>query len=446
MKTQLFLCIYLLGMVQNVHSQTWIPQGEGVLPFGYAISSMSVVDDTVIWVSAGLLAGWSNPMKVFKSIDAGETWETYDVTSCVNCKSGAIEAVNGSTAWLTSEDQLGFGKLYKTEDGGQTWELKLTDLSAIGAVKIFDNQHLLCQYYSYFAWSDDAGETWETAVVTGEPSGYQPYLAGPISGAGDTSWFGMIPPSNNDPGVSAKLIRATNFGRDISFIDCAIDSIYSISLVSFRDHLHGMMTYSTWQYVYDYYWGWYYSRSEQESLALSSDGGDTWSPIRNPTSGIKAILTIPDALSAYIVIDATQILWTMDGGETWTVQFLAYPLASIDFSSRNAGWVAINGTSSDHPLVLKWNGDFISATKDHSPISYREVRVFPNPSQDIIYYSIDDDHSQPHTLTLTDAVGQVVIEKEIHEMELNCSDLPAGVYFIRIQSKGWIGVARFVKD
>ena len=116
-----------------LNAQTWIPQGQGLFPVGYIVISISAVDDTVIWITAGLESVVSSgtpvplnhKLKVLRSVDGGLNWQSHDVAT--GRFSFDIVAVSANTAWITTQS-YGNGianSIFKTEDGGFTWKNKL---------------------------------------------------------------------------------------------------------------------------------------------------------------------------------------------------------------------------------------------------------------------------------------------------------------------------------
>lgn len=128
-------CLVLLVIANSANSQEWIPQGMNLLPDGYAVLSMSIVDDTVLWVitsdesvaNSGTPVPADHQIFLFRSINAGQTWETIYVEESIGRISFDIQAESADEAWITTQDYAsGLGRaIYKTEDGGVTWQQKL---------------------------------------------------------------------------------------------------------------------------------------------------------------------------------------------------------------------------------------------------------------------------------------------------------------------------------
>ena len=75
----------------------------------------------------------------------------------------------------------------------------------------------------------------------------------------------------------------------------------------------------------------------------------------------------------------------------------------------------------------------------------QDLTAYPNPAKaGIVFISLDQPPLPGAIVKVFDAMGQEVIEKSINNsgMELDVSKLPAGVYFLRVNS----GKEYFVKS
>jgi hypothetical protein len=104
---------------------------------GYLVNDVIVVDDVVY-----AAAGETDSGGVFRSSDAGETWE--DLTGNGLDSMGwyhalAYEVNNSQTMYVSTARPAGTGYVYKTMDGGDSWSLLYTGLKdETFSVLIFD--------------------------------------------------------------------------------------------------------------------------------------------------------------------------------------------------------------------------------------------------------------------------------------------------------------------
>ena len=74
------------------------------------------------------------------------------------------------------------------------------------------------------------------------------------------------------------------------------------------------------------------------------------------------------------------------------------------------------------------------------------VSLFPNPATGTVQFDFGDNPVEPFYLTLTDAVGRVVISKKMLDKELDVSYLQPGLYFMKIQNGERMGTAKLLKQ
>lgn len=420
------------------------------------MSGISAAGDSVVWIIAHPKSDMTtHPVMIFRSIDAGKTWDMNDFQFSIDGNNMQLEAVNATTAWILRRlDNSTSGRLYKTEDGGKEWMWKLTHPAANGAIKVFDDMRLACYDGRSIARSDDGGVTWEYEVVFDDAQSINGLFPLTASGstAGDTAWFAMGVPNDIEylSVAPRALIRITDYGRNVQHLNFGLDSLVSIDFVSFSDHLNGIIHFSRWKEMLwsdeDYGDYTYYTR-EALSYAVSSDGGQSWTdvvpyPGNQTTIDISAVPRVP---GLYFILRYSGISWTENNGQSWHTEALPYSICCIDFSSPVTGWAAVNRSESTDPLVLKWNGDVVSDTKDQKSKEPAEIRVFPIPASDVIYYSLDGEIPQTHIVNISDSAGKMVFARESNRQELDISELPAGLYILQLKSDAKVKVGKFMK-
>jgi photosystem II stability/assembly factor-like uncharacterized protein len=107
------------------HAQSWKVQTSGVdtnlrgVSAAYAPNSKSV-PVPVVWASG------SNGV-ILRSIDAGQTWQRLHVAGGDTLDFRGIVAFNEKAAYLVSSGEGEKSRIYKTTDGGETWNSQFTD-------------------------------------------------------------------------------------------------------------------------------------------------------------------------------------------------------------------------------------------------------------------------------------------------------------------------------
>jgi len=74
---------------------------------------------------------------------------------------------------------------------------------------------------------------------------------------------------------------------------------------------------------------------------------------------------------------------------------------------------------------------------EQSLVNEEPFTIFPNPGNNIIHIQLPPGMQTPGTLTLRNALGELVFQKQITGMDdaFDSRELPVGLYFISIQSK-----------
>jgi len=77
-------------------------------------------------------------------------------------------------------------------------------------------------------------------------------------------------------------------------------------------------------------------------------------------------------------------------------------------------------------------------------------KIFPNPTTDKIYFSIENSQHEKISVVLNDIFGKEILRKEISnssdENEIDISNYGAGIYFIQIKSESGTQVKRIIKQ
>ena len=432
------ICIIFL---QQLNAQTWIPQGEGSLPVGYNIMSISPVDNHIIWMTASLesvaLSGspvpFDHKLKVLRSQDGGLTWDIYNVRT--GRFSFDIVGVDANTAWVTTQT-YGNGisnALFKTEDGGSTWINKLNHPVAGVFIRRFDDTHLLAQTNDGVATSDDGGESWIIDTIQDYlPQEFNTLAAGNnmVSFVGDTLWVGT---------TLGRVVRFTNYGAEFEMIYTG--TIYLIQSLSFADHLHGMIFH-------------YNGTTRAFGLSRTFDGGDTWelTPSKPQTNKFYNITHVPGTPTTFVAVtdfteDAAEYFWTTDFGATWTGgEIKDAQTNAVEFISPTTGWVSTgNITRQDEPVVYKWNSDlFTSIINEFNTLN--NFTLYPNPAKDVISYSFDGASDKMHLQTIVDMHGHIILSNQSTKPVLNIGFLQQGNYFLKIQTDEGEVSSMFVKQ
>lgn len=175
---------------------TWKPIFDDQSTFTIGAVAVAPTDPNIVWVGTGekLMARSSYAgTGVFKSLDAGETWQHMGLPESHHIGKVVIDPQDPNIVYIAAIGHLYSDNpergLYKTIDGGETWEKILYTSPRTGCVEILihpeNTQELFAVMWEHdrFAWghtqtgdesaiyrSADAGESW-VKIDSGLPSG-----------------------------------------------------------------------------------------------------------------------------------------------------------------------------------------------------------------------------------------------------------------------------------
>ena len=102
---------------------------------------------------------------------------------------------------------------------------------------------------------------------------------------------------------------------------------------------------------------------------------------------------------------------------------------------------------------VKWSGDTVSyeivlnfENTAISKINQNDLRVYPNPVGDILYFELKDKNRAVKRIVIYNYLGQKVRTiKDIVSNQLNMQDLKSGLYFIKITTKNAETTIKIIK-
>ena len=107
-------------------------------------------------------------------------------------------------------------------------------------------------------------------------------------------------------------------------------------------------------------------------------------------------------------------------------------------SSAVQGSTVTTSLSDNYSTYTLWSNETSSVTDFND---FEEFKVFPNPSTDLVYVSVESQVSEEAEFTLVDQVGRVLIRKKvlistgISEFGLDINYLPLGLYNLVLQGE-----------
>lgn len=316
----LLLCPLAVG-------QSWVPQTRNT---AVSLRGISAVSSTVAWASGA-------KGTFLKTIDGGETWSAAVVPGAADADFRAVRAFSEKSAYLLSAGAGPLSRLYRTNDGGVKWDLVMVNPDPKGfwdCMGMWDPLHgiLLGDPINgrFTIWTTSDGVTWQ-------PQKGPPALADEGAFAASNSslflrgaheaWFG----TGGAPG--ARVFHSDDGGKTWTVVktsvrhDSANAGIFSLA---FRDPSHGVAA------------GGDYSKPTDPagSIAISRDGGKSWSAPASPFGGYRSAVTYIDDEKMWVAVGTSGSDVSLDDGSSWKT-FDSTGYNAISFAG-STGWAVGN--------------------------------------------------------------------------------------------------------
>jgi photosystem II stability/assembly factor-like uncharacterized protein len=299
--------LMLLLLTASARGQ-WLPQQA---PTTSRFRAVAAVDASVAWAGG-------NHGTFARTLDGGANWQVGEVPGASGLDFRDVQALDAHTAWLLSIGPGEQSRIYKTTDGGRSWELQFTNTNPKGffdCLAFWDAKNGIAfsdPINSRIPWvvTADGGAHWHRWP----PAGMPPALLGEAAfAASGTSiavegrnhvWIGT-------GGTAARVFRSTDRGRSWEVAATPImsgNASSGIFSVAFKDARNGVVAGG------DY-------RKEQESgdnFARTTDGGRTWK-LGRPLPGFRssiAYVTVGKKL-ALVAVGPAGADYSLDDGDSW---------------------------------------------------------------------------------------------------------------------------------
>jgi len=308
-----------------------VPQRSGT---DVLLQAVSAVDENVAWVS-GHGGTWA------RTLDGGRTWSAHVMPGADTLQFRDVHALGPDRAWLLSAGPGELSRIYRTEDGGQTWELQFLNPEPDGfydCLEFRDAEQGLVYGDAVdgvlrVLGTRDGGVTWEYARSADLPaaqSGEGGFAASGTCvalGEGGRGWIGT------GAADTARVLITLDGGRTWTAAPTPLPGgdAAGIFSLAFRDSLHGAILGGDLSQPDD----------PNHGVALTADGGRTWTLSGRPTfvGPVYGTAYVPGAPTPTLVaVGPNGAAWSADEGTTWlTADTASY--WGLGIASRTAGWL-----------------------------------------------------------------------------------------------------------
>ena len=274
--------------------------------------AVSAVSDQVAWAS-GARGTW------VRTIDGGSTWTTGRVPGADSLQFRDVHALDARTAWLLSIGNGSDSRIYRTTDGGANWTRQFTNPDAQGfydCMGFWDARRGVVIGDAIgnemaVLLTTDGGERWTRVPPASLPraeAGEGSFAASGTcltTGPDGRAWIVMNTPARS------RLLRTADHGRTwaLETLPITTHEGSGAQSVTFRDARQGMVLA-----------GGYGVKPGDTLVAITDDGGDTWSPRVAPVFkvGTWGGSFVPGARTHTVVAAGPSgSAWSADLGASW---------------------------------------------------------------------------------------------------------------------------------
>ncbi len=356
---------------------------------------------------------WTIPV-LYRTSDGGETWENTTIPVDTNSSTARLKRIKFSSAsngWAVGL----LGLMLHTTDAGLTWNQASSRLYIhYYALELFTDKYIwVGGSASGLRRSTDYGDSWQNISLS-----YTDYRVDQIDFT--DSLNGYLTLINDDYGL---MFRSTDGGINWSPVVYVNEQRKKIQCMEFTDPETGFIC------------------IKNEGLAKTMDGGDTWIWLGTIEGVVPDYLKFTSAEHGLAVKRDHFIAFTQNGGDTWDILLNTFSTSmyvrDYFFIGLNQGWL-----TGDDGLIKSYISTGVG-TPDLNHAQKTGPVIFPNPSGDILSILSDSEIRQ---VIIYDALGQMV--KNISGFDLNTiniSDLTQGLYIISLRDNRGGFLEKFIK-
>jgi photosystem II stability/assembly factor-like uncharacterized protein len=357
------------------------PTASGALYPLVGSASMHMINASTGWASA------SGADRIIRTADGGAHWD--DVTPR-GAQAGTWTTffLDANNAWLASSLQPGSGspdfsvKLYRTSDGGRSWQYvgaALADFGWPAAMDFVDRAHgwlFMRQNGTFgtpgsdrvaFYGTSDGGASWSKLSETDASGadGQLPLHCSKVAPVFLNSSTGWMPGACNVDGVGPFLYVTRDSGRSWRDVGIALPAgwagncVCEIHSLRFSDSRNGVFVLTSSPS----------SGVQQSTLYATNDAGNSWRPGPSVPAQTYEVYFIDNSHGWTINLKANNsVLYTSDGGQHWsTLGTIPSTGGVIDLQFVNAaiGWA--RGAETAGATVIKTSDGGRTWTTQLSP-------------------------------------------------------------------------------
>ena len=334
------------GLVGGLSALTLTPQNSGTTALLQAVSPVS---EDVAWVS-GHEGTWA------RTVDGGATWAAAVMPGEETLQFRDVEAFDAYTAYLMSAGSGDLSRIYRTDDGGESWSLQYTAThpdAFLDCLAFWDRNRGLAygdavDGVPFLLRTEDGGATWARVpaeVLPAAPEGEGGFAASGTclaTGPAGMAWVAM------GNGERARVLRTADWGGSWNVVEVPVVGGSGAGLTTLRMDSAGRRGVALGGVIGG-------DTLRTENVAVTEDGGGSWviggapamlGPVygsalvevssRGPEGGSGAGPAAP-SLPIVVAVGPRGMDWSRDLGRSWeSVATETY--WAVAFASPAVGW------------------------------------------------------------------------------------------------------------
>ncbi|MEP6636188.1 MAG: YCF48-related protein [Acidobacteriota bacterium] len=333
------LFAFLLLLVATAPSDVpqWTLQSSGLTA---RLRGVSAVSERVAWASG-------SGSTVLRTTDGGVSWQKLTVTAD-QLDFRDIDAVDAQTAYVLSIGNGSVSRIYKTSDAGATWTEQFRNVDPKGfldSMSFWDSAHGIVigdsiEGQFYILTTENGGRSWQRTPSSYLPPALDNEGAFAASGTNIALYGKTHAWIATGGGARARVLRSGDRGRTWKLSETPIAAAQAAGIfsIAFRDEKHGVIV------------GGDYTKEKQaqDNLALTDDGGITWTLVKGLSGYRSVVAFVPSAKKpTLIAVGPSGADYSADDGRTWNA-IVGPGFDTLSFLRRRVrgaaiGWAAGSG-------------------------------------------------------------------------------------------------------